>query len=174
MPRRLLKKYLPNPKEIKENKYLSIFGTLLHNPNLWHLNRKSVAKAFAIGLFCAWIPVPFQMVIAAGFAIVAHGNLPVSVALVWLTNPVTMPPMFYGAYKLGSWVMSVPEKPFEMELSMQWLLHETMLIWKPFLLGCFISGIVFSIVGYFGITAFWHWQVKRRWHARKHGNAPSE
>ncbi len=174
MPRKLLKKYLPDHKEIRENKYLSIFGSLLHNPALWHFNRHSVAKAFAIGLFCAWIPVPFQMVLAAGAAILFHANLPVSVALVWLTNPVTMPPMFYGAYKLGAWVMQVPEKPFEMELSMQWLLHETMLIWKPFLLGCFITGVVFSILGYFGILTFWRWHVSRRWNHRKRGHTPGE
>jgi len=171
MPRKLLKKYLPDPKEIKENKYLSIFGTLLHAAELWHFSRHSVAKAFAVGLFFAWVPVPFQMVLAAGGAILFRANLPMSIALVWITNPLTMPPMFYAAYKIGALVMGVGEVPFEMDLTIDWLVNGTLLIWKPFLLGCLITGISSSILGYFGIQWFWRWHVMRSWKNRKHGKA---
>ena len=41
---------MPNSQSIKNNKHLKIFGDLLHNPHLWHMNRHSVAKAFAVGL----------------------------------------------------------------------------------------------------------------------------
>ena len=85
---------MPDHKKIRDHKHLRIFGKLLHNPSLWHMNRHSVAKAFAVGLFFAWVPVPFQMVLGAGGAILFHANLPLSVVLVWLTNPFTMPPMF--------------------------------------------------------------------------------
>jgi uncharacterized protein (DUF2062 family) len=81
--------------EIKGHKNLSFLGEKLHDPNLWHLNRRSVSAAFAIGLFAAWIPTPGQMVIAAIIALYFRANLPISVALVWITNPLTMPPMFY-------------------------------------------------------------------------------
>ncbi|OIP99409.1 MAG: hypothetical protein AUK35_07690 [Zetaproteobacteria bacterium CG2_30_46_52] len=171
MPRQLFKRYLPNPKEIKNNKYLKIFGTLIHDPDLWHLNRNSVAKAFAVGLFCAWIPTPFQMVIAAGGAIMFSANLPISVALVWITNPLTMPPMFYVAYKLGAVILGVGELPFHMELSFEWLLHEMLQIWKPFLVGCLAMGVTFSLAGYFGIQMFWRWHVLRRWKCRKDARA---
>ena len=58
MPKKTIKRMMPDHQTIKENKYLKIFGNLLHNANLWHLNRHSVAKAFAVGLFFAFIPVP--------------------------------------------------------------------------------------------------------------------
>ncbi len=173
MPRKLLKKYLPHPQEIKENKYLRIFGKLLHASSLWHFSRHSVAKSFAVGLFCAWIPVPFQMVLAAGGAILFHANLPMSIALVWITNPITMPPMFYLAYKVGAFAMGVGEVPFEMELTLDWLINGTLLIWKPFLLGCLMIGISSAILGYIGIQWFWRWHVLRSWKNRKHGKAPS-
>ena len=96
MPKKIIKRMMPDHQTIKENKYLKIFGNLLHNANLWHLNRHSVAKAFAVGLFFAFIPVPFQMVLAAGLAIIVHANLPLSIALVWITNPLTMPFIFYA------------------------------------------------------------------------------
>jgi uncharacterized protein (DUF2062 family) len=172
VPRKLLKKYLPDPKDIKENKYLKVFGSLLHAKELWHFNRQSIAKAFAVGLFFAWVPVPFQMVLAAGGAIVVRSNLPMSIALVWVTNPITMPPMFYAAYKVGALVMGVGEVPFAMELSIDWLIHGTLLIWKPFLLGCFLVGIASSVLGYFGIQMFWRWHVLRSWKSRKHAKTP--
>jgi len=171
VPRRLLKKIMPDHKTIREHKYLSCFGTLLHNPALWHMNRHSVAKAFAVGLFFAWVPVPFQMVLGAGGAILFHANLPLSVALVWLTNPVTMPPMFYGAYKLGAWLLGEELQHFDMELSFAWLQHEMSLVWAPFLFGCLVLGVVSALLGYFGIQVVWHRMVVKRWRKRhlRHG-----
>lgn len=172
MPRKFLKKYMPDPHEIKNNKTLSIFGSLLHSPNLWHMNRRSVARAFLVGLFYAWWPVPFQMILAAGTAIVVRSNLPISVGLVWITNPFTMPFMFYFAYVVGTWIIGVPATHFEMELSIDWLMNEMVIIWKPFLTGCFVLGVISSLVGYFGIN--WAWcrsvRMKRAHDLDKHQN----
>ncbi|MFC1567739.1 DUF2062 domain-containing protein [Pseudomonadota bacterium] len=165
-PRQLLKRFMPDHKTIREHKHLQCFGTLLHNPALWHMNRHSVAKGFAVGLFFAWVPVPFQMVLGAGGAILFHANLPLSVVLVWLTNPLTMAPMFYGAYKLGALLLGEELQHFDMELSFEWIQHEMALIWEPFLLGCFVLGIVSALLGYFGIQISWRVMVMHKWHKR--------
>jgi len=49
-----------DPESIRHNRYLAHFGTLLHHPNLWHLNRHSVAGGVAIGLFAGLVPGPFR------------------------------------------------------------------------------------------------------------------
>jgi uncharacterized protein (DUF2062 family) len=162
MPRKFFQRFLPKPQTIKENKALQIFGDWLHSPNLWHLNRRSVAGAFAVGLFFAWMPVPFQMVLAAGAAIWIGTNLPLSIALVWITNPVTIPPMFYFAYIVGTWIIGEPPTDFSFELTMDWLLNELSASWKPFLVGCFTLASTSSFLGYVSINLFWRYSVLTR------------
>jgi uncharacterized protein len=76
MPKRLIKRLLPDYDVLRNHKHLQLFGTLLHDANLWHLNRHSASGAFAVGLFMAFIPLPFQMIFAAGAAILFRVNLP--------------------------------------------------------------------------------------------------
>lgn len=166
MPKKYIKRFMPDHEKIRNHKHLKIFGKLIHDPNLWHLNKKSVSGAFANGLFMAFVPVPFQMVLAAGAAIFARVNLPLSVALVWLTNPITMPPMFYGTYRVGAWLMGIDTGSFHFELSYEWLMTELAAIWKPFLLGCFVTGVIASVLGYFGIRFLWRWHTVKAWRQR--------
>lgn len=147
--------------DIREHKSLLIFGRLLDDPYLFHLNERSVPLAFAIGLFCAWIPVPFQMILATGGAILFRANVPLSVLLVWVTNPVTIPPMFYFAYVLGTWVTGETARVFEFQLSMQWLMKELEVIGIPLLVGCLILAISSALVGYIGMRLYWNQRLSR-------------
>lgn len=140
---------------------------MLYNPNLWCLNRRSASGAFAVGLFMAFVPLPSQMIMAAGLAILFSVNLPLSICLVWVSNPVTMPVLFYGAYKVGAWLMNTPHQPFRFELSWEFLLHQMSQIGPPFLLGCTVCAIVFGLVGYFGIQGLWRYSVVRSWNKRR-------
>ena len=123
MPRRLFKRYMPHPDRIKDNKSLRFLGSLIHDPNLWHLNRHSVSRAMAIGLFWAMIPMPLQMLAAAASAITGRANLPISIGLVWLTNPITMPPVFYCSYKFGAWLMNTPTLQMPDHITISWVGH---------------------------------------------------
>ena len=70
--RRLLHRMLPGAREIRGRRPLHrVFGRMLLHADLWRLNRGSVAGAASIGLFMAWMPVPFQMLPAAGAAVAA-------------------------------------------------------------------------------------------------------
>lgn len=166
--RRLLRKMLPKARDIHGHGSLRrLFGRLLLSPDLWHLNRGSVAWAVSIGLFLAWIPVPFQMIIAAGVAIVVRCNLPVAVALVWISNPVTVAPMFYSAHKLGEWMLGIPPGDFRIELSLRWLLEELGVVWEPFLLGSFVMGIASAVLGQIVLRLIWRVHVLVSWRDRR-------
>lgn len=168
MIKKLLKRYMPDNEKLKANKSLKIFGDNIHHPSLWYFNRRSVCKAVAIGLFCAFIPLPFQMLIAACLALFLRANLPLAAAAVWVSNPITIPPMFYGAYRLGVWILGKPGGKFDgIELSVHWVETQLALIWKPLLLGAFICGVVFSILGYLTVNMLWRWQIAKRIKARQ-------
>jgi uncharacterized protein len=167
MLKRFLKRLVPSHQVIRDHKHLQVFGTLLHHPNLWHLNRRGVAGAFSLGLFAAFVPIPSQMALAAAGAILLRVNLPIAVALVWLTNPITIPPLYYSAYKLGAWLLGRPPRAVQVELSLSWLRGELAYIWEPLLLGCFVLGSISAVLGYVLIHLLWRWQVLHSWRQRK-------
>ena len=107
------------------------------------------------------------MILAAGTAILMHANLPLSIALVWLTNPLTMPAIFYACYIVGTWILDRPEKKFIFEASWQWVVDSLSTIGPSFLLGCGVLAIIFSILGYLGIQALWRFSVIKAWQKRK-------
>jgi len=161
------RKYTPKKEKLREQKSLAILGDNIYSPNLWHINRHSISGAFAVGLFCAWVPIPLQMLLAALMALVFSVNLPVSVALVWITNPITMPPMFYGAYWLGAKILNQKPQNINFELSGEWLGTVLGQIWQPFLLGCFVIGGLSSILGYFAVKWLWRYNTVRRFNKKK-------
>jgi len=174
MARKLIRRLMPDVHTIRNHRHLQFFGKRLHDPNLWHLNRHSVSGAAAIGFFMAFTPMPFQMIPAAALAIFLRVNLPISVAVVWITNPVTMPPIFYFCYNVGTWILSRPEQHFVFELSSRWLGTELQRVWQPFLLGCFIVASISALIGYLSIRALWRWHVVRDWERRKSLRAKRE
>ena len=167
MPRRLFKRYMPDPTSIREHKSLRFFGKLLHDPNLWHLNRHSVARAMGVGLFAALIPIPMQMLLAAALAIPVRGNLPIAVSLVWLTNPLTMPPVFFVTYMTGAWLMQIPPRSLPDELTFEWITDQLATLWQPFLLGSVVCGVVLGVLAYFATLLYWRWWIGRQWRRRK-------
>lgn len=167
MPKRLIKRFLPDQHKIREHKHLRWLGKLLEDPNLLHLNRSSVSGAVSVGIFVALIPTPFQMVIAALFALLFRVNLPISVVLVWISNPLTMPPIFYSAYLVGAWILQVPVPDIEFEFTAKWLMDELGLIWQPLVLGSLVVGIVSAVLGNMLVRVLWRLHVIKNWKERK-------
>ena len=151
MPRKFFKKLFGE----HSGQRVTLFGSLTQETWLWLFSRRSIARAFAVGLFCAFVPIPGQMLLAAGLAIIFRANFPISVALVWVTNPITIPAMFFSAYKLGTWILGTQLEPFAFEFTLNWLFTELQDRWQPFLTGCFAAGALASLIGYFSVHIYW-------------------
>ncbi|WP_275097544.1 DUF2062 domain-containing protein [Sedimenticola hydrogenitrophicus] len=167
MPKHLIKRFTPNRETIRNHRHLKVFGQLLHDPNLWHMNRRSVAGAFAVGLFWALIPIPFQMIAAAATAIPTRVNMPISLALVWVTNPLTMPPMFYFTYLVGTWILGTPAANGHFEPTMAWFSHSMGNIWLPLYLGSLVCALIAALLGYLSIRGLWRMHIISNWKNRR-------
>jgi len=167
MPRRLLKRYIPDPEIVRQHKYLKWLARFLEDPFLFHMNRRSVSGAFAAGLFWAMIPIPSQMLAAAISAILVRVNLPIAVALVWLTNPLTMPPVFYFDYLVGTWILGAPKNIGEFHMNLQWIAAKLDAIWLPLYFGSLVVGVTSGLLGYIGIRIYWRWHIVRNYRKRQ-------
>ncbi|MBZ9557253.1 MULTISPECIES: DUF2062 domain-containing protein [Modicisalibacter] len=166
MPRRLIQRYMPHPDTLKRNRSLRFMSHLIGNASLWVLTRRSVGNAFMVGLFCALLPIPFQMVLAAAGAWLLRCNLPLSVGLVWLTNPLTMPIIFYGNYRLGAWLLATPPRQVPDHLNAHWLAAKMAEILPALMVGSLVAAVVAGLAGNLVIRLLWRWHVARSWKRR--------
>ena len=159
MPRKFIKRWLPDADTLRKTPGLKSLGHVLDDPHLFHLNRRSVAVAFLVGLFFCYIPTPGQAFLAAFGALFLRGNLPIAVALVWVSNPFTLPFFVLTAYGAGAFVLG--GGAIELPPAITWAWIKT--IWQPFLLGSLIMAIIAGVAGYFLVNLLWRFSVARRW-----------
>lgn len=174
MPRKTIRRFIPDIKSIMDQRSLKWFGSLSLDPNLLHLNRHSVSLAVFIGIFCAFIPLPIQTLLAIAMSFWLGANLPLSMTIIWMSNPVTIPPMFYLTHKLGSYILDTETSGFTIELSWQWFSQLGTDILVPLFLGSLICGATLGMIGYFFILSLWRWRVIKNWEIRKNLRSKSK
>ncbi len=160
MPRRIFKKFAFKRQEIARHWIMTPFRHLLHDPRLWAVRRRWVVPAFALGLFIAWLPFPGHTAAAILIALLMRVNIPIAAVSTWVSNPATMGPMYYLAYKLGNVLLGSEPGEFGFELSFDWVAHTFVTIWQPLLLGCVLLGGVTALVGYGVVDALWRMSLK--------------
>ena len=158
---------MPSAETIKSSKSLRFLGEFLHDPNLFHLNRKSVSKAFFWGVLIGLLPpIPIHTPAAAIAALISRSNLPLTIAVVWVGNPLTIPLIMYAFYHLGRFILQV-DPVTGLEFSWAWLYHEFEVVWKPYLVGSILGATSCATIAYFASNFIWRLNVKRKWHARQ-------
>jgi len=125
-----------------------------------------VTAAFGIGLAVCFIPLPVHFVVASLLAVWLRLNIPVIYATILLINPVTIVPVYYLAYRLGAFLLDVPPTGFTFQMSWDWLENGLGPMWKPFLVGCLVCGVVGGVLGYMGLELAWRWRVASKYRAR--------
>lgn len=167
MPRKLFKRWIPDPHRVRKIRALSFLGNVIHDPNLFHINRYSLSVGVFVGLFLAFLPIPGQIPLAAFVALRLRCNLPIAVLFVWVSNPLTMPFIFYAEYQVGANILMLEKGSFQFELAWRWFSEVLPNIWAPMLIGSLIASLFFSCAGFLSVQWFWRWHVSRRWERRK-------
>ena len=169
MPRKFLRKYLPEPEAVLARPWAAPFRPWLGHPNLWHLNRRSVPGAVAIGLFCGLIPGPFQMLGSLLLAIPLRKNIPVALAITFYTNPFTIVPLYLVAFAYGTLLVGDKGEPHHLvpdtwNPSGVW--HWALDLGKPLGIGLVALALTLALVGYLVTALAWRAHVVRAWRKR--------
>ena len=135
------------------------FRHLLHDHRLWGIRRKTVVPAFSLGLFVACLPFPGHPLVAAIAALLLHINVPVALVTTFISNPLTMGPLYYFAYRLGAGLLSLDSTQFDFELSFDWVTDTFVDIWQPMLLGAVLVGACLALIGYILLDLLWRWSL---------------
>ena len=176
--RKFFRKYLPDHESIRANRYVSRLGPRLQHPGLWCLNRRTVAGGMAAGLFAGLIPGsnPVQFLAASLLAIAFRVNLPLAVMVTLYSNPFTIVPLYFCAFKLGELVLLRPGNDFpDMTLALEgkgfreWL--PAALDWlqsagMSLLVGLPLLAVLLAVAGYFIMDWAWRFHVRREWRRR--------
>jgi hypothetical protein len=177
MPRKLLRRFLPDPHRIRKHSLLAWLGPRLHHPRLWHVSREGIALGAAAGCFFGLLAPIAQIPLAAVAAIALRGNVPMAAATTFITNPFTFAPIYYAAYRLGLLLTGVRQSSTATKSVFDADAHgfaEWLQVWfeyivglgKPLFIGLFVLASVFSVACYFSINLLWRALTRRAWHRR--------
>jgi len=122
------------------------------------VNRKAVTRGLLVGIFWGFIPMPFQMLAVLATTPLFRFNVPLAISMVWLSNPITMPFMYYMEYITGCFALGI--EPVSVKLSMEWFDKNFKNILIPLYVGTAFYSIGVSAVVYFIINISWIKSVK--------------
>ena len=170
---RWLTRHIPTRETIHEHRLLRPFAPHFTHPSLWRMTRRSVPRGVALGLFVAVIIPVMHTVVAAIFAIPTRANVAVAAVTTLIVNPLTIPPMYYAAYRIGSWELHhdatllnpAAAERFSSELSrlLFWVHHAS----GSIALGILTIAAVSAVIGYLVASIVWASWSRSRWRQRR-------
>ncbi|MHB1373960.1 MAG: DUF2062 domain-containing protein [Thauera sp.] len=169
----MLERFLPTRDAITQSRMLRWLGPRIHDPLLWHVNRRSVARGVAMRVFFG-LMIPIAQIPAAAIAsLLLRGNLWIAAVSTLVSNPLTYGPLYYFAYRLGAGVIGkhTPadltadnvEQPMRMIESLGQAWTWITGIGQPLLLGMLMMAVTGSIIAYWGAQLFWRMRVTSKW-----------
>jgi uncharacterized protein (DUF2062 family) len=118
------------------------------------INRRSVTRGIGVGLFWGFIPMPMQMLAVIASTPFFKFNVPIAISMVWLSNPFTMPPMYYMEYLTGNFILGY-EGIHDIELTLEWFKANIDDIFIPLYVGTAFYSIVVTGVIYLILNRLW-------------------
>ncbi len=159
MPRRFFRKFAFKRHQLVENRLIAPFQHFLHDQKLWGIRRKTVVPAVAWGVFVAFMPFPGHVLAAVFGSLLIRCNIPVAAVSTFISNPLTIGPMFYFSYRVGASLLGIEPGSFAIELSLAWLGSTFMSIWQPLILGSVLVGTISAVIAYVFLDVLWRFSI---------------
>lgn len=178
MPRRLFKtmthRLQPAVDRITSHPWVQRYIPSLADPDLWHINRRSAARAVAVGFFCGLIPGPLQAFAAILLCLLVRANFPIAVVTTFYTNPFTIVPLYVVAYEYGSLFfpgatpiseLALPRPTGFMDYGPA-LVHWMAELGKPLALGLVLLALTLAATGWIVVRLAWRCHAVWAWRRR--------
>jgi uncharacterized protein (DUF2062 family) len=165
---RWLRRITPDRHTLERLWCLKPFTALVLDRGCWTFHRHSVTRAFALGLFIAFIPptpLPVHIVTCVILGVLFRLNLPVLFATVFISNPLTWLPQVAGSIWVGAKLMGMDLMPVLLELHHRHPWKQLGQLWAPLLLGALFLGLVAAGIGY--VLAQGLWRARVLYHLRR-------
>lgn len=165
-------RFLKHPRKLKQSPTMRWFARHFLDKRVWKPTQHTFAGGMAIGTFITLQLLPIQMPTAVILAALFRVNIPIAVAMCWVSNPFTVPPLIAAEYPLGKWALSlvsnVPTTPFPTQIPEDiadlWLAMKEHL--PVLLFGGLVLGSLLAPVSY--VLTYLSWgEVHRRKRLRK-------
>jgi len=163
--KRWLVERLPTREQLLSNRWVKPFGHRMTHPLLWQFNRRSIARGVALGLFAGLLIPLGQTPVAAMLAFLARANVIIAAIATLVTNPLTFPPIYFAAYKLGHRLLDGRlslESDTLIAKAGGWALDFA----APTMLGLLMFAVVASVLGFGLVHISWRVWIVRRWQRR--------
>jgi uncharacterized protein len=165
---RWLKRITPDRNTLEKLWCLKPFSARVLDRGCWTFNRHSVTRAFALGLFIAFIPpspLPVHIVTCVVLGMLFRLNLPVMIATVFISNPFTWLPQVAGSIWVGAKLMGMDLLPFLDQLKHGNFKAQIHHLCAPLLLGALVLGLAAAGTGY--VLAQVAWRARVLYHLRR-------
>jgi hypothetical protein len=168
-----LMRHIPTRETVHRYRLLRPFAPHLTHASLWRMTRRSVPRGVALGLFVAVIIPVMHTAVAAILAIPARANVAVAAVFTLVVNPLTIPPLYYAAYRIGAWelhhdatlVNPAAAERFSSELSrLLFWIHQAS---GPIAVGVLTIAFGSALIGYAVSAITWRFWSRGRWRQRR-------
>jgi len=170
------RKNAPTRQQLEEVRWLRPFAHRVLEPSLWRFTRRSVPRGVALGLIVGiFLMIPgLQIIGAALLALPCRANVPIAVAMTFLSNPATTPFLLYLSIVVGNrfvhstadiaTVSAMIEHGASVAEWARWLASSAA---PALVMGLFVISAVSAAVGYLLSSCIWRAWISRKWTLRE-------
>jgi uncharacterized protein (DUF2062 family) len=177
-----LRRRMPSQEALRNNRWLRWLGPTMFHPRLWHMSRRGIALGAGIGVFFAFLIPIAQIPLSVAASVALRANVPTAVLSTLVNNPVTFPPVYYAAWKVGSVMLGKdahpdnapslpqPEAPSSLkEATGFWksTMEGLRAVGKPLLVGAMTFAVGFGLLTYLAVNGAWHLHVRIKRRSRQ-------
>ena len=154
-------RFLKHPRKLRERPVMRWFARHFLDKQVWKPTQHTLSGGMAVGMFITLQLLPIQTPSAVILAAIFRVNIPIAIALCWLSNPFTIPFLAWLEYAVGKWFLAlyttVPATPFPQHLPDSMV--DAWVVLKEhapvMLMGGILIGAVAALVSYVATWGVW-------------------